>query len=62
VLQKKTRMSKEMVLLIALLSIVIIGIVYWYYVQKREYKSLIERLKQVPMVCAILVFLGIDDK
>ena len=51
-----------MVLLIALLSIVIIGIVYWYYVQEREYKSLIERLKKVPMVCAILVFLGMDDK
>jgi len=55
-------MTKEMVLLIALLSIVIIGIVYWYYVQEREYKSLIERLKQVPMVCAILVFLGMDEK
>ena len=55
-------MTKELILLIALLSVIIIGIVYWYNVQEREYKSLIERLKQVPMVCAILVFLGMDDK
>ena len=55
-------MTKELILLIALLLIVIIGLVYWYYVQEREYKSLIKRLKQVPMVCAILVFLGMDDK
>ena len=52
---------KELILLIALLSIVIIAAIYWYLFQEREYKSLIKRLKQVPLVCAILVFFGIED-
>jgi len=52
---------KELILIASLILIIAIGAIYWYYVQEREYKSLLKRLQNVPVLGAILAFFGLDD-
>jgi hypothetical protein len=52
---------KELMLIGSLIAVIAFGAIYWHYVQEREYKSLIKRLQNVPIIGAILVFFGFDD-
>ena len=52
---------KELILIGSLILIIVLGAIYWFYVQDREFKALVKRLQNVPIIGAVLVWFGIDD-
>jgi hypothetical protein len=52
---------KELVLIGGILLAIFGGAAYWYWFQEREFKALLKRIKQVPVVMAVLVWFGIED-
>jgi NADH:ubiquinone oxidoreductase subunit H len=55
-------MSKEIILLIGLASIVIFGTFYWVWFSNNEYKKLIGKIRNMPLVAAIIAIFWKDEK
>jgi hypothetical protein len=54
-------MSKEIILLIGLASIIAFSVIYWIWFSNNEYKKLIGKIRNMPLVAAIIaIFWGND--
>jgi NADH:ubiquinone oxidoreductase subunit H len=53
---------KEIVLLIGLASIIIFGTLYWVWFSNNEYKKLIGKIRNMPLVAAIIAIFWANDK
>jgi NADH:ubiquinone oxidoreductase subunit H len=53
---------KEIILLIGLASIIIFGTLYWIWFSNNEYKKLIGKIRNMPLVAAIIAIFWANDK
>ena len=54
-------LSKELILLIALFSIIFFSVIYWIWFSNNEYKKLIDKIRNMPMVAAIIAIFWEND-
>lgn len=53
---------KEIVLLIGLASIIAFSVIYWVWFSNNEYKKLIGKIRNMPLVAAIIAIFWANDK
>jgi hypothetical protein len=53
---------KEIVLLIGLASIIAFSVIYWFWFSNNEYKKLIGKIRNMPLVAAIIAIFWANDK
>lgn len=54
-------LSKELILLIALFSIIVFSVIYWIWFSNNEYKKLIDKIRNMPMMAAIIAIFWESD-
>ena len=55
-------MSKEIILLIGLASIIAFSVIYWVWFSNNEYKKLIGKIRNMPLLAAIIAIFWANDK
>ncbi len=55
-------LDKEVILFISLFLIIAIGTIYWIWFSNNEHKKLIAKIKNMPLVIAIIAIFWKDDK
>jgi putative copper export protein len=54
-------MNKELILFISLVLIIAFSVIYWVWFSNNEYKRLIAKIKNMPLVIAIIAIFSNDD-
>jgi Na+-transporting NADH:ubiquinone oxidoreductase subunit NqrC len=54
-------LNKELILLISLFSIIAFSVIYWIWFSNNEYKKLIDKIRNMPMVAAIIAIFWEND-